>query len=190
MKKLSIILILVMLFSLCSCAKQEVIIEDDVSDLEVFKFLRPNEFIPDIDTLYQDFTDIVIIATPTTSFKDAKHVILDRYGLPCEIEASHPDICYASRHFKIEKVLSGDKEMTEIDIKEFAFTDGKELRIMEGEKLFKAGHRYLILANKVDTEDYPYVTKMYFDLAEEITPDNYKYEDYVRAKELFPEAFE
>ena len=190
MKKLSIILILVMLLSLCSCAKQEVIIEDDVSDLELFEFLRPNEFIPDIDTLYHDFTDIVIIATPTTSFKDAKHVILDMYGLPCEIEASHTGISYASRHFKIEKVLSGDKEMTKIDIKENAFTDGKELRIMAGEKLFKPGHRHLLLAKQVHTEDYPYLTKMYFDLSEEITPDNYKYEDYLKAKELFPEAFE
>jgi hypothetical protein len=190
MKKLSLILILVMMFSLCSCAKQEVIIEDDVSDLELFEFLRPNEFIPDIDTLYHDFTDIVIIATPTTSFKDAKHVILNDHGMPCEIEDAKDMISFTSRHFKIEKVLSGDKEMTEIDIKEFAFTDGKTLKIRNGDKLFKAGHRYLLFAKKSETEDYPYISWATFDLAEEISPDNYKYEDYLKAKELFPEAFE
>ena len=190
MKKLSLILILVMMFSLCSCAKQEVIIEDDIYDLDITTFDGGCGFTPDLESIYQDIANIVIIGSPTTSFKDAKHVILNDHGMPCEIEDAKDMISFTSRHFKIEKVLSGDKEMTEIDIKEFAFTDGKTLKIRNGDKLFKAGHRYLLFAKKAETEDYPYISWATFDLAEEISTDHRKYEDYVKAKELFPEAFE
>lgn len=195
MKKLSIILILVMLLSLCSCAKQEV---EDLSHLTFEYDNNANYFYPSSMQDYYDMCEYVVVASPIDTFEESEQIWTDSYGQATTDFASaivHKSCTF--RKFKVHKVLKGeDTKLKEITVGENAISDGEKVKIEGGEYISQKGKKYLLLLHKGMGENSTiYWPGLSFGKYEINSKNNESNEQigkklYKEAKELFKEEFE
>ena len=195
MKKLSIILILVLLFSLCGCAKQEV---EDLSHLKLEYSSDANyfDFGNDINALYEA-ADYVIVGSPTETFEEAEQIWSTSSGeITDDFDKAVHVYSYTVRKFKVNKVLKGDDlNLKEIKVGESAFSDGKTVKILGGEYIAQKGNEYLLFLLKGTGEDTTIYWPGYYYGKYELNSSNNEnnkqinQDMYKQAKELFKEEF-
>lgn len=106
------------------------------------------------EQLYK-LADYVVVATAVNDYADDKQmwkngndIVVDSY------EQAESLYSTTRRTFSVEKVYKGENtDVKEIILAEQAFSNGKEIKIMEGEYVAQKGHKYLLFLNRTNETD-------------------------------------
>ncbi len=148
-----------------------------------------------VDKLY-NFADLVVIASPDKSYKEAKQVWCDTGNNTVDtFEKATITHSYTLRKFKVHKVLKGeDKNLKSFDLYVRAISDGKTIRLIEGEYVAEKGGKYLLFLYKSPTTEGLYLPFQYqgkFDMNTENAKNNLHIDQnmFKQVKEKFKDEF-